>query len=61
MSTKDHAWKQLMDASAMTRILQAAVLSQEGKIDNDDVWLMLTRINQMILDAADKLDQGGEA
>jgi len=50
-----------MDASAMTRILQAAVLSQEGKIDNDDVWLMLTRINQMILDAADKLDQGGEA
>lgn len=61
MSTQNHAWKQLMDASAMTRILQAAVLSQEGRIDNDDVWLMLAKINQMILDAADKLDKGGEA
>ena len=61
MTIQNGTWQQLMDAAAMTRILQSAVLSQEVSPDADDVCLMLAKINQLILDAADKLDQGDEA
>lgn len=61
MSVENPAWKQLMEAAAMTRILKSSVFSEEGRPDDDDVCLMLAKINQLILSAADKLDQGGEA
>ena len=53
--------QQMMDAAALVRALQSAVISSDERPDPDDVHFLLTQINRMILDAADQLDQGGEA
>lgn len=61
MSTTNHPWRSLMDAAALTRVLQSAVISNDERPDADDVHFLLTQINRMILDAADQLDQAGAA
>lgn len=55
------AHQKMMDAAALVRALQSAVISSDERPDADDVHLLLGQINRMILDAADQLDQGGEA
>lgn len=51
----------LLFAAALTRALQSAVISNDERPDADDVHLLLTQINRLILDASDQLEQGALA